>query len=233
MNNIRYKNYAIILAAGTGERFKNKIPKQFIKICGKEILAITAEDFQNSELIDEIIITTNPEYEYIVHEIVQKYNLSKVKKIIIGGKTRKDSSYNSVMAIDDTQAKVLIHDGARPFVSQKIISDCIKALDKFQAVTTAIPLTDTIIEVKDDIIESTPNRDNYMRVQTPQGFNLQILKKAHTLSINDNNFTDDCGLIIKHKLCDVHIINGDINNIKITYPQDIDTAEKIFFEQNS
>ena len=227
MSEKKEKNFAIILASGSGKRFMSDKPKQFTQICGKTILERTVEAFNMSCAIDEIIIATNPEYKDLVSEIIKNNSYNKVTKIVSGGETRKDSSFNAVNAINDTTGKVLIHDCARPFVSQKIITECIKALDKYPAITTAVPVTDTIVEISDSKIKEIPKRQNLMRVQTPQGFKLSLIKEAHRLSSGDNNFTDDCGMIIKHKLAEVHIVAGDSNNIKITYPEDIYTAERI------
>ena len=223
MNN-RLKNYAIILASGSGTRFGGDTPKQFYKLDTKTILEHTTDCFETSEYIDEIIIVTNTENIEKVKELLgNKYK--KVHKIISGGTTRKESSYNGVYSINDTEANILIHDGARPFVSGKIIEECIIALNNgTKALTTAIPSSDTIIEVQDNRIISVPKRETLKRVQTPQGFKLSIIKKAHELSKDDNSFTDDCGMVLKHNLTPIYIVNGDINNIKITYPEDINIA---------
>lgn len=125
----------------------------------------------------------------------------------------------------------MIHDCARPFVSQRIIKDCIKALEQYSAVGVAIPTSDTIVETNNGIIKNVPPRSNLMRMQTPQGFKMSVIKEAHELSKNDKNFTDDCGLIVKNGLCDVYIVNGDDKNIKITYPSDISLAEKLLQEK--
>ena len=213
-------NYAIILASGSGSRFESDIPKQFVKIGDRTILEITAQKFEIVQSVDRIIIVVNSEYLQKATELLRGYK--KIYKIIPGGKTRKDSSYNAVSSIDDSEANILIHDGVRPFVTPEIINDCINALNNgTKALTTAIPSTDTIIEVKDDKIISIPKRETLQRVQTPQGFKLSLIRKAHELSKYDYDFTDDCGLVLRHKLADISIIKGSNDNIKITYPNDI------------
>ena len=144
-----------------------------------------------------------------------------------GGKERKDSSFIGINSITDNEAKVLIHDCARPFVSQKIISDCVAKLDKYDAVCTAIPSVDTVFEIQNDIIKNIPDRKSLMRAQTPQGFKLSVIKNAHAMSVKDANFTDDCGLVVKYNLCEVGIVIGSEDNLKITYPDDLYIAEKI------
>lgn len=222
------KNYAIILASGLGSRLGDDLPKQFIKIAGKTVLEHTIDIFEKNSLIDEIIVVITPAYRVLAEEIILKNNWSKITKLLNGGETRKESSNIGISSINDKEANVIIHDCARPFLSQKILSDCIKALNEFSAIDVAINATDTIIKVQDDIINQIPERKNLMRGQTPQCFKLSIIKKAHELSINDNNFTDDCGLVLKHNLCPIYVVKGDIENIKITYPLDTYIADKLF-----
>ena len=225
------KNIAIILASGTGNRFGNELPKQFTKIGGKTLIELSIEAFDKIEEIDSIILVVTPEYINLAKNIISKNNYKKVTKIIGGGEIRKDSSYIGVNAVEEDEANVLIHDCARPLISEKIIKDCLAALSEHDAVAVAIPSTDTMIEVRDNIITSIPKRENLMRIQTPQCFKLSVIKKAHELSKNDKDFTDDCGLVVKHGLCDIYIVTGERSNIKITYPEDVYYAEN--FIENS
>lgn len=222
------KNYAIILASGTGTRYKNNLPKQFVKIAGKTVLEHTIDIFEKLKAIDEIILVITPEYKHFTEEILLKHNYKKISKLLNGGETRKESSYIGINSITDEEANVIIHDCARPFLTENIIINCIEALKKYDAVDVAIPSADTIIKVSDKIIDSIPNRNELMRGQTPQCFKLSLIKKAHELSSNDTNFTDDCGLIIKYNLAKVYVVNGDEENIKITYPSDIYMADRLF-----
>ena len=222
------KNYAIILASGKGTRLGTKKPKQFLKISGKTILEHTIEAFQKSEFIDFIIVVIEPEYKNFAQKILLNNKYNKVIKIISGGKIRKESSFIGVNSIEQKEANVFIHDCARPFVSQEIIKNCAEALKKYNAVNVATPVTDTIISVKNNFIENVPERKNLMQSQTPQCFKLSLIKKAHELSKKDNNFTDDCGLIIKYNLSDIYIVEGSTENIKITYPSDINISREIF-----
>lgn len=224
----KLKNYGIILASGTGSRYGSDIPKQFIKIAGKTVLEHTVEIFENSDKIDEIILVITPDYRHIAESILLKNNFKKITKLLNGGATRKDSSYIAISSIEDEEANVLIHDCARPFLTERIINDCIKALENYSAVDVAIPSADTIIKVKDETIDSIPNRAELQRGQTPQCFKLSLIKKAHELSKGDNNFTDDCGLIVKYNLADVYVVRGSGENIKITYPEDIFMADRLF-----
>ena len=229
----RNKNIAIILASGSSERLSNiSTLKQFVKIAGKSVIEHTLDVFEKNPNIDEIIIVTRDDCKEYCKDILDKNNYKKVVNILSGGKTRQESSFiglNSITYGDKTN--VLIHDAVRPFISDRIIEECINALDKYQAVDVAIPSADTIIQVDDsNLITDIPKRKYLRRGQTPQAFKLGVIKKAHHLAQNDTNIevTDDCGLIIKYNLCDVYVVNGDDFNIKITYPIDIDIADKLF-----
>ena len=227
------KNYGIILASGTGSRYGSDIPKQFISLAGKTILEHTIEAFEKTEKIDHIIIVITPEYKYLAEKILLKNNFKKVIKLLCGGKTRKDSSYIGISSIKENEANILIHDCARPFIKKEIILNCIEALKKHDAVDVAIASSDTILKVKNGFIEEIPERSAFMRSQTPQCFKLSLIKKAHELSKNDQSYTDDCGLIVKYNLANIYIVEGDVENIKITYPSDIYMAEKILEMKNN
>ena len=222
------KNYGIILASGTGSRYGEEMPKQFVKIAGKTILEHTIEIFEKSHEIDETFVVITPEYRHLAEEILSKNKYKKVKKLLNGGEVRKESSYIGISAVEDDEANVFIHDCARPFLTQKIISQCAQALKTHDAIDVAIPATDTIIKVENDIISSIPKRSELMCGQTPQCFKLSLIKKAHELAKNDNNFTDDCGLIVKYNLAPVYIVKGSSENIKVTYKSDIYIADRLF-----
>jgi len=227
------KNYGIILASGTGTRYKSDVPKQFVKIAGKTVLEHTLDIFEHTHYIDYIIIVITPEYRQIAEEILLKNKYKKIIKLLNGGETRKESSFIGISSIEDSEANVIIHDCARPFLSERILKDCTDALKQYDAVDVAIPSADTIIKVKDNIIENIPERKSLMRGQTPQCFKLSVIKKAHELSKNDSNFTDDCGLVVKYGLGKVYVVEGDMENIKITYPSDIYMADRLFQVRSS
>lgn len=227
------KNYGIILASGTGTRYKSDIPKQFIKIAGKTVLEHTLDVFEKNKYINSIILVITPDYRHFAQEILLKNNYTKIEKLLNGGDTRKESSFIGISSIEEPEANVLIHDCARPFISDKTIEKCINALKDYDAIDVAIPSTDTIVKINDNVIESIPDRKTLMRGQTPQCFKLSLIKKAHELSANDSNFTDDCGLIVKYNLGKVYVVEGEMENIKITYPSDIFMADKLFQVKSS
>ena len=227
------KNVAVILAGGIGSRFGLNIPKQFGKIAGKTILEHTLSVFQNNDLIDEICIVGHPDWIWKIEEIVNINNFNKVSKIIEGGKERKDSSLNAIKAysFDGQDLNLIFHDAVRPFVDDRIINDCINALSHYNAVDVAIPAVDTIIEVENNIIQNIPNREKMMQGQTPQCFRLSTIKKAYENAQKDINFkpTDDCGVVKKYLPEEkIYVVKGSYKNIKITHPQDIFLADKLF-----
>ncbi|MBP5405626.1 2-C-methyl-D-erythritol 4-phosphate cytidylyltransferase [bacterium] len=220
--------YAVILASGKGERMNCGFPKQFAGIKGKTIIERSIEAFEQNGKTDEIIVVSEPSSIEKVREIVRHNGYEKVTKIVPGGAVRAESSSIGVGEVPENDAKVLIHDAARPFVSQRIINDCITALDSCDAVNVAIKATDTIIEADCGIMKAVTERSRMMQVQTPQGFRAGTIKTAHEHAKKEgfSGATDDCGIVFRYKLTDIRIVEGDRTNIKITYPEDILIAEK-------
>lgn len=218
------KTYAIILAAGSGKRFGNETPKQFIEIAGRSILERTLDIFEASKNIDAIILVIPEMHREQIASLLFNNTYTKIAQVVNGGSTRQESAYRGILAINekDPATNVMIHDVARPFVTESIIQNCIDALKNYDAVTTAIPSSDTLVEINSqNEITLIPERALMRRVQTPQAFKLPLIKKAHVLSKDDSNFTDDCGLILKHHLSKIFVVEGDEKNIKITHPQDV------------
>ena len=223
------KNIAIILASGTGERFGENIPKQFYQFEGKTLLEHAIDAFEKNKNIDEIILVTNPKFRDLAENILNKNDYKKITKVLNGGKTRVESSYIGTSEAPE-EANVLIHDAVRPFVTQKIIDDNIEALKNYEAVGTAIESIDTIIQVdENNVITAIPPRKFLKRVQTPQSFRANLIKKAHELALKDENasFTDDCGLILRYNLAPIHIVDGDEINLKITQKNDLKIIENL------
>ena len=219
--------YAVILASGKGERMNCGFPKQFAEIKGKTIIERSIEAFEKNENVDEIIVVSEPSTIEKIKEIVQRNGYKKVSKIVPGGTVRAESSSIGVGEVVEDDAKILIHDAARPLVTQKIINDCISVLDSCDAVNVAIKATDTIIEADCGKMKSTTERSRMMQVQTPQGFRVSTIKKAHFMAKKEGfaGATDDCGIVFRYGLSEIRIVEGDRTNIKITYPEDIAIAE--------
>lgn len=225
------KTQMIILAGGSGERFGGELPKQFVKIAGKTIMEHTIEKIEQCSAIDSMILVVNEKYYDYMNELIVRNHFKRVKKVIMGGKSRQESSYIGIEACDRDTVNVLFHDAIRPFVSERILLDTITALDTYEAVDVAIPCADTIIKVGEgNVIESIPKRKDLMRGQTPQGFRLSLIKKAYERywAEQDIEVTDDCGIIEQYKMADIYVVNGEEQNMKVTYKEDAYLADKLF-----
>ncbi|MEW9571160.1 2-C-methyl-D-erythritol 4-phosphate cytidylyltransferase [Rhodanobacter sp. Si-c] len=222
---------AIVLASGTGTRFRSETPKQFLKLAGKTVLEHTIDVFEQHVRIDEIIIVVSADSLALTEAIVNNAGYRKVTRIVIGGATRRASSASGIVAITGDDHKVLVHDAVRPLLDRETIDRCVDALDVHDAVDTGIPSPDTIIRLADDeSIVEIPDRSRLRLGQTPQAFRAGLLRKAHALASTDDSIkvTDDCGLILHYGLDKVHVVAGDVNNIKVTYPSDIYLADRLF-----
>lgn len=218
-------NIAVILAGGSGTRLGGALPKQFLEVDGKEIIAYTIEAFERNPHIDEIVIVSNPNYIEKMREIVSRNRFVKVRKILEGGKERYDSSLAAINAYSGSSDVLLLHDGVRPMVSQRIIDDCVAAMARYDAVGVAVRTTDTIVQVDErGCIVATPARSTLRNMQTPQCFRLGVIRQAYEKALLDPAFvtTDDCGVVAKY-LPDVpvFIVEGDTTNIKVTYKEDM------------
>lgn len=218
------KIYAIILAGGLGVRSESKMPKQLMNFNGKSLLEYTISVFNDNSLIDEIIVVMNKEYMHTLYDLQKSY--SKVTKTIPGGNTRRRSTNKALKIIEEEDALVLIHDAVRPFVSHSTINRCVQALNHYEAVYPVVDSADTLVEVEaNNLIKRIPSRKNMKRGQTPQGFSLSMIKEAHRLAELDidveNEVTNDCGLINRYQLTDIKVIEGNRENIKITFPEDV------------
>ena len=225
------KNIAIILAGGSGHRLGESIPKQFLKIAGKKVIEHTIDVFQNHPLIDEIVVVVHPDYVRDVEEISLNNSFNKLKKILLGGKERYHSSLVAINAYDG-EVNFLFHDSVRPLVNERIINDCIRALQTYNAVDVAITTTDTIIQVDDDNeIVKIPSRFLLRNGQTPQAFKRSVIKSAYEKALMDPHFktTDDCGVVLKYLPDEpIYVVDGEQFNMKLTYKEDIFLLDKLF-----
>jgi 2-C-methyl-D-erythritol 4-phosphate cytidylyltransferase len=215
---------AIILAAGKGIRMGEEIPKQFLPLKAKPVLWHTLYAFEKSGLIDEIILVINKDWSQEAKNIAKGF--LKVKKISFGGKTRQDSVWAGLKTIDKADI-LLIHDGVRPFVSEKLIKNVIKGAKELGAVVPAIPVKETIKLVEGEVIKKTINRNGLYLAQTPQGFKYHILKAAYLKAQKKGKcFSDDASLLEKEGI-NVYITSGESQNIKITTQSDLKWAEML------
>ena len=209
------KNIGVILAAGNGTRIGGEIPKQFLVFNGKELFIHSLLTFTNCKDIDEVVLVVNDSYIKNYLNIVKKYGISKKIVLINGGKNRQDSVHNAINYISENEenAIVLVHDAARPYVS-----DNIEAVKNFECCTTAIPSVNSIYLTSDGEFSKEINRDTVYIAQTPQSAYLSIFKKA--FENIDKIYTDEAAIFASIGYVP-HIVIGEEKNIKITYPDDL------------
>ena len=226
------RTVAVVLAGGVGARIGFNLPKQLIKIAGKSVVEHTIEALNDSPDVDEILVMMTPGHLDPILTIRSGGKYPKLTRILEGGGDRNQTTQLAIEALGDEEVKVLFHDAVRPFVDNRIVHDCVVALDEHSAVDTAIPSADTIIEVSDDgFLVDVPPRSKLRRGQTPQGFRLSAIRTAYDKARLDPNFTatDDCTVVLRYTP-DVRIavVAGSDENMKVTEPIDIAMADRLF-----
>ena len=222
------RNTAIVLAAGQGKRMHSKVQKQFLEIQGYPVLYYSLRCFQESPLIQDIILVTGEvSISYCKEEIVQKYGFTKVSAVIPGGKERYDSVYAGLCECRDGEY-VLIHDGARPFVTEEILKRGLQKVKETGACVIGMPSKDTVkLSDEEGYVKETPNRKCVWTIQTPQIFLYSLIREAHD-SIRQKDMskiTDDAMVVEQETGAKVALAEGSYQNIKITTPEDLDIAE--------
>ena len=223
----KQKCTAIVLAGGSGKRMGTKVQKQYLEIDGKPVLFYSLNEFQKSEVIDEIVLVVGEgQEEYCKEEIVDRYHIGKVSKIVPGGSERFYSVWNGLKKIEE--GYVFIHDGARPFVDQEIIQRSYENVIKYNACVVGMPVKDTIkIADGEGFSADTPDRSKVWMVQTPQVFAIDVVKNAYSVLISQESAfaTDDAMVVESYSDYKVKLVEGSYENIKITTPEDLGIAE--------
>ncbi len=221
---------AVLLAGGSGSRMNSTTPKQFLLLPdGRSVIEHTVDSFESSPEVEEICIVMNEDWIDRMNKLVTQNGWHKVRHVIAGGRERYLSSLAAIecyLERADDDFAILLHDAARPYVSQRIISDVAAAMLQHDAVAVGIPSTDTIWQVNpyNATIQRIPERAFMWRAQTPQAFRFSLLRDAYQRALQDPQFsaTDDCGVVVRYAPeVQIHIVRGDVENIKITYPNDL------------
>ncbi|MBM6802508.1 2-C-methyl-D-erythritol 4-phosphate cytidylyltransferase [Mediterraneibacter glycyrrhizinilyticus] len=225
---------AIVLAAGSGKRMGTKVHKQYLLMGGKPVLYYSLRAFEDSKWLDEIILVCGAgEEDYCRKEIVEKYGISKARKIIPGGAERYDSVWNGLK--ETKEGYVYIHDGARPFVDEEIIERAYECVSEHHACVAGMPSKDTVkIADSGNIVTATPDRSSVWIVQTPQVFDTELIRKAYALLMEKDEIsvTDDAMVAEQMLGASVRLFYGSYENIKITTPEDLEIAE-VFLKRKS
>ena len=226
-------NSAVIVAGGNGTRMNMKESKQFIRLDGVPVIIRTLRAFSEVPEIDNIVVVTRKSDISEVTRLIDEFDVKKVTSIVEGGETRQKSVLHGIEAVFDSAGgdtgNILIHDGARPFVSRACISGVLDALKTCSAAAAGVSVKDTIKQINSDcFIEKTVDRDNLISIQTPQGFDGELIYSVHKKAAESGIFaTDDCALVESLTDIKVKVTEGDYNNIKITTPEDIPLGESI------
>lgn len=225
---MKEKITAIILAAGSGRRMNSAVPKQYLLLDGRPVLYYTLRAFEESAVTDIVLVIGADEMEYCGQKFMEKYRLSKITAVVAGGRERYHSVYEGLKAAAGSDY-VLIHDGARPFVTADVIARSIEAVKVSGACAAGMPVKDTIKVVDaDGLVKETPVRSTLWQIQTPQSFSCPLITRAYKEMIasgRESSVTDDAMVLERMTGQRVRVIEGDYRNIKITTPEDLLVAE--------
>lgn len=219
----------IIAAAGKGTRVGGPVPKQYLKIGGEPVLLKTLKAFESVDEVDHIFIVTNEQYIDHCKSIVEDNSIDKVDAVIKGGAERQDSVYNALQEINKVRpgtAYVLIHDGARPFVSEEVILNVIRATAENDAAVACVAMKNSVREITDGASRSV-ERSNYFSVQTPQGFRKSVLLEAYDKALREGYYGTDDASLVERAGYKVEIVDGDYQNIKITTKEDLPMENRV------
>lgn len=215
----------IIPAAGSGSRLGSETPKPFLKIADKTILEHTIERFDKPELVREILIPVSKEWLIKVAELIDSNQFSVPVRFLEGGSERMFSIHNAILQLDDHSTYVAIHDAVRPFFTDGLLSRLVYATREHGAVIPGVPVTDTIkIVNKSSVVTETPDRSKLFAVQTPQCFRVDWIKKAYEIALQTGKFGTDDAALCELAGYQVHIVQGERDNFKITWPEDFEKA---------
>ena len=227
------KHIAVVFAGGIGRRMNSKaLPKQFLRLYGKEIIVYTLEHFQNHSEIDAIAVACVEDWIPFLKELIEKYRLDKVQKIVPGGETGQQSIYHGLCAAEELAAGektvVLIHDGVRPLINSGLISDCIKKTEETGSAITTAPAIETIFRSKDkQTVEQIIERADCKLARAPQCFYLDEILKRHRQAREEGKEFIDSASMMSFYGCSLHLVEGPMENIKITTPMDYYTFKAL------
>lgn len=215
---------AIIVAAGRGKRLGSSLPKQFLKVRGRTILEMSVEAFEQNKYIDEIFVAANADYCELTEKLCRGF--SKLKKIVAGGAERQDSVRAALDCLRGENGIVLVHDAARPFVSEAVINAVIEGTADFGAAIPTVPAKDTIRQV-DGTGSRTLQRETLARVQTPQGFRISLIKHAFEKAQAEGFLGTDDASLVERMGINISMVQGEDANRKITTREDLETEMRI------
>lgn len=217
---------AIVLAGGRGSRMNSEVRKQYMLLDGRPLITYALDAFEASPQVDDIVLVTGKnEQEYVTIEIVKAYGYSKISTVAVGGEERYHSVYAGLLALPDCR-HVLIHDGARPLVTEDIISRAVEGVRMYQACVVGMPVKDTIKAADaDQFGVATLDREQLWQIQTPQAFSYELIRGAYEWLMRHQEcqagITDDAMVVEKHTGHPIKLIRGSYSNLKVTTPEDL------------
>lgn len=218
----------IIPAAGSGSRFGGETPKQYLPLRGRPLIACTIDRFVAEEAVESVIVCAADPWIPFVLDLVEQSGWKNVQTIL-GGASRRDSVMNGIKAAEISGADlVAVHDAVRPFVRSATFRVLLQNAQQHGAALPAIPVVDTIHRVRDDVIVETPTRPGLFQAQTPQCFRLSLLKEALQRAIDEEYAATDEAAAVARLGTRVHVVVGDLTNVKITHASDLEAAETNF-----
>ena len=220
---------ALIPAAGVGRRMGKSVAKQFLPLGDRPMLAHTLLAFEQAPEIDEIIpILSKEDMESCLREIIERYGISKVRTLVVGGRERQDSVMNGLLKLGEDASIVIVHDGVRPFVTHDMIRESVALARKGECVAVGVPVKDTVKEVDArGMVRQTLERSRLWAIQTPQTFPVSVLKRAYEECSKQHVYGTDDAMLVERTGGRVRVIMGSYENIKITTPGDLLLAEEI------
>ena len=225
---------AVIVAAGKGRRMGTEISKQFLPLCGKEILAHSVEKFEKADNIRDIVLVTGEDSLQDVREMAQEYGWKKIVSVVAGGKERQDSVWNGLQAVSADTEIVLIHDGVRPFVTEDILNHSIETAVEMRSCVAGVPAKDTIKVCNgENIAVATPDRSTLWQIQTPQTFRKDLIMQAYQKAKAEGFVGTDDASLAEYSGCPVKVIMGSYRNIKITTKEDLLIGEAFLKEEQA
>jgi 2-C-methyl-D-erythritol 4-phosphate cytidylyltransferase len=225
------RNVAIVVAGGTGSRFGENIPKQYMELGGKPIICHCLDLFERCDLIDEVLVVVGENYlGYVSQAIVDKYSYRKIKKITTGGETRQESVLSGLSSCSKSIDLAIIHDAVRPFLAMDLLKSTIKKATETEAAILAVPAKESIKEVSKNLIKKSLLRDSIWIAQTPQIFKFEKILDAHRRAEAAQNEATDDSQLYEQYCGKVSIIRGSYNNIKITTKSDYILAKELYKE---
>ncbi|MDE0483407.1 MAG: 2-C-methyl-D-erythritol 4-phosphate cytidylyltransferase [Candidatus Poribacteria bacterium] len=230
---INSKISVLIPAAGQGKRMESSVKKPYLMLDDKPILSHTIDRFEQNSVIDEIfVIVDQSDFTVCRENALTPFRYRKVRELVAGGETRQASVFNGLRALSDDVDFVVVHDGVRPFIDDKIIFECLEAAAEWGSAVSAVPVKETIKVANEELfVDHTPQREQLWQVQTPQVFRKSLIVEAHKKAIHDRIDAPDDAALVENLGSPIKLVMGSYKNVKLTTPEDLRIAETLLNDE--